>query len=76
MALQNDWTDYVAVAGVVLILLPVLVGGGWIVAAFFVVVWLLLVKGVPFALEFAKERHSGAAAAKKKTAVLDERWDR
>lgn len=68
-------TDYLALVGIGLIFLPVLVVGGFPIALLLALGWLLLVKGVPFFLEFTKERHSGAATAKKR-AKLEERWDR
>lgn len=75
MVFFNDWKDYVALIGVVLIFLPVIIGGGFIVAVFLAVAWLLVVKGIPFALEFAKERHSGAAAAKRREKFA-RKWER
>lgn len=76
MVLFDSITDYVALAGLALILAPVLVFGGLYIALFLGAVFLLVVKGIPFALEFLKERHSGAAAAKKAEKLTERRWNR
>lgn len=75
MGFFSDWTDYVVIIGLALIALPAIIAGGWIIALFLGVAWLLVVKGIPFFLEFAKERHSGAAAAKRRE-KLSRKWER
>lgn len=71
----NDWTDYVVVAGLLIIALPAVIAGGWLIAVSLGVLYVVVVKGIPFVLEFAKERHSGAAAAKRREKFA-QKWER
>jgi len=83
MALFDSIIDYVAFIGVIIIGLPLLVVLGPAaagVALFLAVLWVFIVKGIPWLLDFFKQRHSGAAA-KKYEAMRgqsggDGRWDR
>lgn len=74
----NDITDYIALAGLIIIAIPFVFGGGFIVAAFLAALWLMVVKGIPFMLDILRERQSGVGAAKKKARVGGDgrRWNR
>lgn len=71
----NDWTDYAVAGGLAIIALPAIIAGGWLIALALAVLYVGVVKGIPFILEFAKERHSGAAAAKRREKFA-KKWDR
>lgn len=77
MVFFDSWTDYAVVVLIALAALPVLVAGGFVVFALIALLVLFVFKGIPWLLEFVKERHSGAAAAKKQNKYLDDRrWNR
>jgi uncharacterized membrane protein HdeD (DUF308 family) len=72
--------DYLAIIGAVIILLPLLIFLGPAaagVALLLATLWVVLVKGIPWAADFLKQRHSGAAAKKYEAMSGSDRgWDR